>query len=162
MTESSLYMHASSLYPSPPDELGELDDDGAAADAAFEEPRRWLLHRDTTELLLWWEAYEDRHSALMELERGGDGGEQARQWLGRHPEPTALHGLEANRKLVELLELRRWYVIQDAREAGASWTEIGAALGVTKQGAHDWYRRAIAKRAEIDQAHDTQRAEQAL
>lgn len=38
---------------------------------------------------------------------------------------------------------------------GASWTEIEAAPGVTNQGAHDWYRRAIAKRADIDQAHDT-------
>lgn len=147
------------LYPYPPDELDEPDDDGAARDAAFEEPRRWLLHRDTTELLLWWEAYEDRHSALLELERGH---EQARQVLDRAPEPTALQGLEANRKLVELLELRRWYVIQDAREAGASWTQIGAALGVTKQGAHDGYRRAIAKRAEIDDRHDSARAEQAL
>jgi hypothetical protein len=35
--------------------------------------------------------------------------------------------------------------MQAAREAGASWSEIGAALGMSKQGAQDWYRRKICR-----------------
>jgi len=33
--------------------------------------------------------------------------------------------------------------MREAREAGATWTEIGEALGMPKQGAHDWFRRKI-------------------
>lgn len=151
---------AASFYEAEDDADEHLDD--WAADVSYLARRHWLLYQDTAELLLWWEAYEARHNVLRAVELGEDV-EQARAAVDRSPgPPTALEGLEANRKLVELLELRRWYVIQDAHEAGASWTEIGAALGITKQGAHDWYRRAIAKRAEIDQDHNTERAEQAF
>lgn len=51
--------------------------------------------------------------------------------------------MRANAKAVELLTGRRWHVIKSAREAGAAWTRIGEALGITKQAAHDFYRRKI-------------------
>lgn len=59
------------------------------------------------------------------------------------PEVTALQSLRANAKLVSVLTAQRWYVMQFAREEGASWSEIGAALGISKQAAHHFYRRKI-------------------
>ncbi|MCP9625236.1 hypothetical protein NMK54_34385 [Nocardia otitidiscaviarum] len=72
-------------------------------------------------------------------------------------EVTALQALEANRRLTELLVGRRWMVMRDAREAGESWTTIGTALGMSKQGALDWYKRKIANQ-ENSMLHDADRA----
>lgn len=51
--------------------------------------------------------------------------------------------MQANARLVDLLTDRRWVVMRQAREEGASWTAIGTALGMTKQAAQDWYRCQI-------------------
>lgn len=40
------------------------------------------------------------------------------------------------------VEFRRRAVV-DARAAGRTWAEIGAALGVTKQAAHEMYRTRV-------------------
>lgn len=56
---------------------------------------------------------------------------------------SALDALKANARLVGLLTGRRGYVIQQAREQGAEWAEIGEALGVSKQAAWAWYKRKI-------------------
>ncbi|MGW0006094.1 hypothetical protein ACWDT6_19920 [Nocardia grenadensis] len=72
---------------------------------------------------------------------------------------TPVQALEANRRLVEFLTGRRWSVMQEARETGDSWTVIGDALGVTKQGALDWYKRKIADQEKYaGKFHDTDRA----
>lgn len=63
--------------------------------------------------------------------------------LAQLPEVTALEALRANARAVDLLTGRRWYVMKSAREAGATWAQIGEALGMTKQAAHDFYRRKI-------------------
>ena len=63
--------------------------------------------------------------------------------LAQLPETTALDALRANVRAVDLLTARRWYVMKSAREAGATWSQIGEALGITKQAAHDFYRRKI-------------------
>lgn len=63
--------------------------------------------------------------------------------LAQLPEVTALDALRANVRAVDLLTARRWYVMKSAREAGATWSQIGEALGITKQAAHDFYRRKI-------------------
>lgn len=63
--------------------------------------------------------------------------------LAQLPEVTALDALRANVRAVDLLTARRWYVMESAREAGATWSQIGEALGITKQAAHDFYRRKI-------------------
>jgi hypothetical protein len=74
-----------------------------------------------------------------------------------------LEALAANRRLVELLISRRWYVMREAREAGHSWADIGDVLGVTPEEARDWYRSAIARQADhVGDLHDAERARRAL
>lgn len=53
---------------------------------------------------------------------------------------TALDALRANKRLTDLLIIRRWAVIRWARMDGASWEHIGRALGISKQGAHQFWR----------------------
>ena len=58
---------------------------------------------------------------------------------------------------------RRWYVIQAAREAGASWDEVGTAIGRTGQEAQAWYREQIERREwYVSDIHDVARARAAL
>lgn len=61
--------------------------------------------------------------------------------LNEVAEVTALDALAANARLVERFTEGRWSVMWDARQAGASWAQIGEALGMSKQGAADWYQR---------------------
>lgn len=56
---------------------------------------------------------------------------------------TALDALAANVDLVRLMTSWRWLAIKSAREDGATWEQIGAVLGTTKQGALLAYKRAI-------------------
>lgn len=76
---------------------------------------------------------------------------------------TALQALEANRRLVDILTGRRWSTMQSAREAGASWSAIGTALDMTKQGAVDWYKRKIEQQEKyVADFHDAPRARAVL
>jgi hypothetical protein len=121
-----------------------------------------MPQRDTQELLSLWNTHEQR-STWREVTLRGGNQDIAEHVLEELPEVSAIEALAANRELVELLIARRWYVIRDAREAGQSWSDIGAALGMTKQGAQDWYRRRIAEQPEyVGNLHDAERAQQAL
>jgi Homeodomain-like domain-containing protein len=121
-----------------------------------------MPQRDTQELLSIWNTHEQRSTWREVTRRGGDK-DVAQRVLDDLPAVSALDALAANRELVELLTARRWYVIRDAREAGASWSDIGKALGTSKQAAQDWYRRRIAEQAEhVGDLHDAARARQAL
>ncbi|NKY88906.1 hypothetical protein [Nocardia veterana] len=83
--------------------------------------------------------------------------------LAKVAEVTPAQALEANRRLVDLLTGFRWFVMREAREAGDSWTRIGEALGMSKQGALDWYKRKIAFQEEfVPDFHDTDRARAVL
>jgi hypothetical protein len=83
--------------------------------------------------------------------------------LAELPEVTALQGVQAAGRLVELLTGRRWIGMQRAREQGASWSQIGDALGMSKQGAQNWYARTIAEQERIvGRYHDAERARAAL
>jgi hypothetical protein len=65
-------------------------------------------------------------------------------WDTRNTDPeTALSALAANAELAKLLAGWQWLAIKAAREGGATWEQIGEALGTTKQGAQQAYRRAI-------------------
>lgn len=87
----------------------------------------------------------------------------ARAKLAELAPVTELQALTANRRLTDLLTSRRWMVMQEAREAGASWAAIGGALGMTKQGAIDWYKRKIADQEKyLPESHDATRARAVL
>ncbi len=110
---------------------------------------------DVAELMNVWEAYSTRSTWAHAAERGA-APDIVASVLVDVPEVTALKALEANRRLVDLVTGRRWYVMREAREAGASWSEIGGALGMTKQGAQDWYRRKIAEQEKhLGDLHDS-------
>jgi hypothetical protein len=114
------------------------------------------------ELLRLWDGFGSRRTWQSVLDRGGDPVVVERA-LGDLPEVTAVEALEANARLVKLLIGRRWYVMQSAREAGATWSEIGSALGMSRQGAHDWYRRTIGEQEHfLGDLHDAERARAAL
>jgi hypothetical protein len=109
-----------------------------------------------------WNGYHTRRTWEDVRDKGGNPDIVARV-LDENPAVDPLHALEANRRLVDLLTGRRWYVIRDAREAGATWEQIGAALGMTKQGAQDWYKRKIELQEQhVDDFHDAERARAAL
>ncbi len=106
--------------------------------------------------------------ALAKLESGGTEPEAdlAAYWrdeIASLADVTPLQALQANRRLVNLLTGRRWSVMRLARETGASWSTIGAALDMTKQGALDWYQRKIADQEKyVPEFHDTTRARAVL
>ncbi|WP_180987303.1 helix-turn-helix domain-containing protein [Arthrobacter sp. AFG20] len=103
-----------------------------------------LSSGDIHELLKVWEDF-NRGETWREISATGSG--QARtaaaQFLAEVSEVAALEALRANAKAVELLTARRWHVIKSAREGGATWAQIGEALGITRQAAHHFYRRKI-------------------
>ena len=101
----------------------------------MEEQGLWEIWNKFGARLMWTAALEDTQT---EEER-----QAVQQKLGQLPDVTALEALRANAQLVDLLVGRRWYVMQAAREEEATWDEIGSALGMTRQGAHDLYQRRI-------------------
>jgi hypothetical protein len=127
------------------------------------------LEGDTRELMRVHDLYNMRGLYQRAIEKRRAKGEPdpdddplARQ-LAEWPEVSDLDMLRASRRLVDLLTGRRWYVIQGAREAGASWTEIGDALGISKQAAQQFYQRKIeAQEKYAGDFHDAARARAAL
>src|SRR5512135_1724016 len=59
----------------------------------------------------------------------------------------ALEQLALSEGVRQRLAHRRQVDVYDARVAGASWSEIGEALGVSKQAAHEAHTRWIAEQA---------------
>ena len=109
-----------------------------------------------------WSNYEQRATWVRVIAQNGDK-DVALHALSELPETTALDALKANRAAADLLVGRRWYVMQEAREAGATWEAIGDALGITKQGAQDYYLRKIDKQKMfVTDLHDAARAQAAL
>lgn len=75
---------------------------------------------------------------------GADSGAAGgRRVPGQGGDVSALDALRANEQIVSLLTGWRWRAIRQAREQGASWVDVGAALGMSKQGAWDLYHRAV-------------------
>ena len=59
------------------------------------------------------------------------------------PGVTGLEALQASRRVVDLLTSARWHMMRQAREEGSSWSQVGKALGMSKQAAYDFYRRKL-------------------
>jgi hypothetical protein len=100
-----------------------MDDDAVSVEQA-------LTSGDVHELLTVWEDF-NRGETWREV--SATGSDQARaaaaQFLAEVREVAALEALRANAKAVELLTARRWSVMKSTREAGATWAQIGEALG---------------------------------
>jgi len=86
------------------------------------------------------ESYERR---IEEAEGAGQPVTSLVKALGNLPGVTGLEALRASRRLVELLTGARWHMIRQAREEGSSWSQVGGALGMSKQAAYDFYRRKL-------------------
>ena len=71
----------------------------------------------------------------------------AERALARLPEVTPLDALRANAELVSRLTAERWVAMQAARGQGASWEQIGQALGVSRQSAWEFVQRKAAEHA---------------
>jgi hypothetical protein len=120
---------------------------------------------DERELWQTWDTFGTRLTWLTVLRRTDteQGQRVAQRTLDELPSVTALEALTANAQLVELLVSRRWYVMQAAREAGATWTDVGVALGMSTEEAQDWYRDKIAHREQyVPDFHDEERTRAAL
>jgi hypothetical protein len=104
-----------------------------------------LESADVPDLIRSWEDFNSGETwrEVAAKNPGSSHAAAAARVLAQLPEVTALDALRANAKAVDLLTGRRWYVMKSAREAGATWAQIGEALGMTKQAAHDFYRRKI-------------------
>lgn len=124
-----------------------------------------LVDGDVGDWLQVWETFSERQTWQAVIERTEDPAacEMFRRDLEDWAPVTPLQALTASRLLVERLSGRRWYVMRDAREAGASWAEIGDALGVSRQAAQQWYRQAIElQEGHVGELHDRSRARAAL
>ena len=69
--------------------------------------------------------------------------------------------LEAARRLREAAEELEAAQVEAARKAGATWLEIGATYGLTKQGAQQRFRAARKQAEEADAAARSKKAEPA-
>ena len=119
-----------------------------------------MSRRSQAELIHTWEAFQSRQVwAKVIRKRPGEDNTVAEEALAELPEVTALEALRANAELVARLTGTRWMAMRAAREAGASWSEIGGALGMSKQGALYSYRRKIAEQEQhAGELHDVDRA----
>lgn len=61
---------------------------------------------------------------------------------------TALEALTCVRLLMEALRVQRYGLVYNARRDGDSWADVGQALDVTRQSAHEMYAQDLAERAE--------------
>ncbi|MDQ0030911.1 hypothetical protein [Arthrobacter bambusae] len=137
--------------------LDRMGDDGVSVEQA-------LSSGDVHELLTVWEDFNRGETWREASAIGGDEArEAAAHFLAEVREVAALQALRANARAVELLTARRWYVMKSAREAGATWAQIGEALGITKQAAYDFYRRKIEEQENhLPDRHDTSAARAVL
>jgi hypothetical protein len=100
-----------------------------------------------SELWVHYESVQDmRDAAAAATERGDVQTASRRRELAeraqsRLPTPTHLEALAISIHLENQLHNARFDVVRRALADGASWSDIGRILGMTKQSAHAWYRR---------------------
>lgn len=89
-----------------------------------------------------------RFSRYLRTEQGGSDPEEAGVPGGRSRPRSALDALAASETLSGCIDQWRNRLVQLARRRGAPWNEIGNALGVTKQAAHERYGEARRRSSE--------------
>lgn len=99
-------------------------------------------------VMLWTAHRLNRERVQLELAIGRarlDGDDEAVRVAERRieelPAMSPLQALTVARLLGSELVSGRWQDMDRAHKAGDSWSEIGAALGMSKQGAYDYYHR---------------------
>jgi hypothetical protein len=96
----------------------------------------------------WYAAVRDLlwHEATAGIAKGGTEASSAKiaEILDQMPDCTPLQALRANKRLVDLLTVRRLAVIDAALEDDASWEDIGKAMNMTEERAREWYDRVSA------------------
>jgi len=112
-----------------------------------------------TELLRTWQSWSYRDLLIRGVaaaESAGDtaGAERLRRGLAREPDVDPLAALAANHELTRLLRGWQWHAIRAARAAGATWSDIGRAVGTTAEEARAGYLDHIGH-AEAHGAHLT-------
>lgn len=102
---------------------------------------------DLAEHLARWETYRERRRIEIALDEASGlwDDDALRERLAELPEVGPVDALAANAAAAEILNDRRWAAIKDARWRGETWEAIGRALGISKQGAQDYYRRRSAE-----------------
>ncbi|MGX7823543.1 hypothetical protein ACTG9Q_00455 [Actinokineospora sp. 24-640] len=87
----------------------------------------------------------------------------AKAALAEVPAVTAMEALAATTRLLTLMTGRRWITILHAREDGATWAEVGEAMGTDAETARSWNADNIAaQRRHLPDWHDSSRAEAVL
>ncbi|MCZ4587719.1 hypothetical protein O4328_29195 [Rhodococcus opacus] len=100
-----------------------------------------------SELWVHYESVQDMRDAAAAATERGDvqtatrRRELAERAQSRLPTPTHLEALAISIHLENQLHNARFDVVRRALADGASWSDIGRILGMTKQSAHAWYRR---------------------
>lgn len=93
-------------------------------------------HRTLDGLLRVWQTWSYRDlltRAIASAEAGGDAErvECLVRGLAEEPDAGPLEALAANHELSRLLTGWQWHAVRAARESGATWTQVGQALGTT-------------------------------
>lgn len=102
--------------------------------------------RSLEELLDVLRISDQRELYEREIEQGREAGDSVAvlvKALADLPGVTGLEALRASRRVVELLTAARWRMMRQAREEGSSWSQVGNALGMSKQAAYDFYKRNL-------------------
>jgi hypothetical protein len=117
-----------------------------------------LAWGDERELFQIWRLYVSRerwHAAALDMlwheatagsAKGSAEASSAKiqEILDQMPDCTPLQALRANKRLVDLLTVRRLAVIDAAVEDGATWDDIGRAMNMTEERAREWYDKVSA------------------
>jgi len=129
-----------------------------------------MASQDSTlaDLLARYQVAGDRRLWLRTLasatERGDASGRAvAERALAQLPDVDVLDSIRAGAELVRLISGWRWLDIRQAREEGRPWSEIGDALGMSKQAAWELYNTAIERQEQnVPDLYDAARARAAL
>ncbi|MFD9837079.1 hypothetical protein ACFW2V_41725 [Streptomyces sp. NPDC058947] len=119
------FLEESQWYPGD-DEYRQVGDLKISPETAFKALQRYRMQQDADDLGLY-------------------GGPEA---FPAESRVTALQALACDRLLAAWLKNQRWVHVYESRKAGASWADVGAALGVTRQSAHEMYAQDLQERAE--------------
>src|SRR5690242_19463021 len=107
-----------------------------AGDTGF--PSEPVDVRNLDELLGVLRVSDERADYERRIEQGREAGHPVTvlvKALAELPGVTGLEALRASRRVVELLTGARWQMMRQAREEGSSWSQVGKALGMSKQAA---------------------------